>query len=266
MCTRSIDRLSVTTIWFSVILLTLTACQQDDNSNPSSGAEKTTLTQTLEFGATVLQSTAALDPFDIYLVGFHPMKEDPSHQMEAHHLCQQVTEEFAQCVLFDGNHENARLNGIEYIISARLFDALPAEEQQYWHPHNYEILSGQLVAPGLPQLAEEKLMEQKMNSYGKTWHLWNTNDADSEPSLPLGDAMLGWSFNRDGEAYPELIRQRDEKLGIDTAERRKQRQNLVPLARPQKGVDALNKAFPEPTRAIPGVAEDTADSAAGRQH
>ena len=40
----------------------------------------------------------------------------------------------------------------------------------YWHPHNYEILSCELVMPGLPQTAEKAAIEGKINSYGKTWH------------------------------------------------------------------------------------------------
>src|ERR1051325_6973784 len=113
------------------------------------GEEKSTKTLMLETGAKVLQSNAPVQVMDIYLVGFHPMKEDPAHQMEAHHFCHQVNEDFAQCALFDSNTKDAHLNGIEYIISEKVFSSLPLEEQQYWHPHNYEILSGQLVAPGL---------------------------------------------------------------------------------------------------------------------
>ena len=58
-----------------------------------------------------------------------------------------MNQDFAQCALFDGNGRDARLNGVEYIISEKLFETLPHEERQYWHPHNAEILSGQLVAP-----------------------------------------------------------------------------------------------------------------------
>lgn len=83
--------------------------------------------------------------------------------------------DFAQCILFDGNGPEARLTGIEYIISEKLFQNLPEEEQQYWHPHNFEILSGQLVAPAIPEIAEHELMLLKMNSYGKTWHVWDTS-------------------------------------------------------------------------------------------
>ncbi|WP_431272048.1 hypothetical protein [Dankookia sp. P2] len=42
-------------------------------------------------------------------------------------------------------------------------------------------------------------------------------------------------------------------MGIDTAERRRARQDLRPLARPQHGVDALRGRFGRPTEAVPGV-------------
>lgn len=218
------------------------------------GREETAKTRTLEAGAAALQTDAPLGPMNVYLVGFHPMKEDPAHQMEAHHYCSQVNEEFAQCVLFDGNTRDANLNGVEYIISERLFESLPEEEKRYWHPHNYEILSGQLVAPGLPHAAEKELMRGKMNSYGKTWHVWSTRTADGQgDELPLGEPMLAWSFNRDGEAKPGLVERRDARMGVDTEETRRKRRDLVPLALPQAGVDALQGEFPGPTESIPGV-------------
>jgi len=194
---------------------------------------------------------------DVYLVGFHPLKEDPTHQVEAHHFCRQVNEDFAQCALFDGNTQAANLNGIEYIISEKLFATLPEEEKQYWHPHNYEILSGQLVAPGLPEVAEKALMKSKMNSYGKTWHVWNTGSMGAgAEKLPLGKPMLAWSFNHDGEAKPGLVEQRDKQMDMNTSARRKARQDLVALAKPQAGVEALKgvrdtKAVVQDTPAAP---------------
>lgn len=198
---------------------------------------------------------------DMYLVGFHPMKDHPEHQMEAHHFCRQVNEDFAQCVLFDGNGRSANLNGIEYIISEKLFETLAEDERRYWHPHNAEILSGQLVAPGIPPVAEKQLMKGKMNSYGKTWHVWNTG-VMGQPGdkLPLGPAMLAWSFNRDGEANPGLIEQRDARMNINSAEKRRQRADLQSLAKPQSGVDDLKSRFPsgEP---ISGVVDKKAGAA-----
>lgn len=216
------------------------------------GADTSARTDALKVGAKAMQSAAPLGPMDVYLVGFHPLKNAPQQQMIAHHYCTQVNEDFAQCTLFDGNTRDANLTGIEFIISERLFLALPEAERQYWHPHNGEILSGQLVAPGIPEAAEKELMRSKMNSYGKTWHVWMTHEGHR---LPLGPAMLAWSFSRDGEAHPALVEERDRALGVNSAEKRKSRVGLTPLARPQYGVDALHGAFPGPTRTIPGVVD-----------
>ncbi|HWL28584.1 MAG TPA: DUF1264 domain-containing protein, partial [Burkholderiaceae bacterium] len=155
-------RVAVVTV---AVMCTVSTAHSRDASQPDvqpPGAEKSGTTRVLELGAKVLQGNSPLGPFDVYLVGFHPMKDHPEQQTEAHHYCSQVNEDFAQCVLFDGNSRDANLNGIEYIISEKAFDSLPQEERQYWHPHNGEILSGQLVAPGIPEVAEKTLMKQKM--------------------------------------------------------------------------------------------------------
>lgn len=218
------------------------------------GDPKSAKTRALETGARVLQSNAPLQPFDVYLVGFHPMKDQPELQMEAHHYCHQMSEDFAQCSLFDGSGRNAKLNGIEYIISEKLFETLPVAERKFWHPHNGEILSGQLVAPDIPAAAEKALMKSKMNSYGKTWHTWNTgHEGHPADPLPLGPPALAWSFNRDGEALPSLVEKRDRKLDISTAEKRRQRADLQQVAKPQSGVDDLKGKFARPVSDIPGV-------------
>jgi hypothetical protein len=214
----------------------------------------------LELGAGLLQDHDPMRGFDAYVVGFHCARDEPSMQMEAHHYCRVVNDDFLQCVIFDGNTRTANLIGVEYIVSERLFATLPATEQELWHPHNYEVLSGELVAPGLPLAAEKAFLSRLMNSYGKTWHTWHTGRHDQGPgdALPLGQPMLMWSFNRDGEADADLKRDRDEALGIDVAQRRAQRQDLLLAAHPQRGVDLLKEAFPQ-ARPVPGVL----DAAAG---
>lgn len=117
----------------------------------TAGGDKSATTRALETGARLLQSNAPAAALDVHLSGFHPLKDDPSHQMHAHHFCRQLNEDLMQCALFDGSTADARLNGIEYIVSARLYATLPAEERRFWHPHNGEILSGQLLAPGRPR-------------------------------------------------------------------------------------------------------------------
>ena len=92
-----------------------------------------------------------------------------------------------------------------------------------------------------------------MNSYGKTWHFWMTGSGGAPgDTIPMGDPHLAWSFNRDGEIKPGMIESRDQRMGIDTAGKRRERQDLVGLAKPQSGVDDLKAKFPA-AQPIPGV-------------
>src|SRR3954471_17754889 len=119
--------------------LALAACG-GNNSAPKTQAQgeaDRVDTKALETGAHAMQDITPIKQIGVYMVGFHPMKDDPSHQMEAHHYCNQVNEDFAQCVLFDGNTKQANLNGVEYIVSEKLYHTLPDAERKYWHPHNY---------------------------------------------------------------------------------------------------------------------------------
>jgi hypothetical protein len=215
----------------------------------------------LETGANLLQRTAPVNEISMYLNGFHAAKGDPGMQMESHHYCDQVNEEFAQCVLYDGNTADARLHGVEYIISERLYLTLAADERPYWHPHNYEVLSGTLRMPGLPDAAEKEALRGKMNSYGKTWHVWMTGVYGAKPdALPVGPPHLAWSFNHDGEAMPGMVEDRDRRMGLDSARARDDRKDLVPLAKPQGGVTAMVGRFPNAKPAIEGI-EDNGDDA-----
>lgn len=215
----------------------------------------------LEAGAALLQDMTPLKDFDVYVCGLHCAKGEPEMQMEAHHYCRQVNQDLLQCVIFDGNTKDANLIGIEYIISERLFETLPEDEKPYWHPHNYEVLSGQLAAPGLPEPAERAFLKELVNSYGKTWHTWHTgrHDGQGEPGhpLPFGDAKLMWSFNRDGEADESLKQDFQSTMGIDEAANRERRAPLRERAHPQEGVDTMAGDFTG-TTPVPGVVDKAA--------
>ena len=245
--------------------ITVTSGCGNGNTPPQNaatpGTPRTVETAALEAGADLLQAKAPVASIAMYLNGFHVSKDDPEMQMEAHHYCNQVNQDLAQCVLFDGNTADARLMGIEYIVSSTLYATLPPDEKAYWHPHNYEILSGQLRMPGLAAPLEKQALKTKINSYGKTWHTWMTGlqNRPSDP-LPLGPPHLQWSMNRDGEVAPELLAARDKRFGFDTVATRQQRSDLVLLTRPQAGVDTLAEHFPS-ARPIPGVADNGDPSA-----
>ncbi|HEY6729185.1 MAG TPA: OBAP family protein [Polyangiaceae bacterium] len=200
-------------------------------------------TKLLEKGAEVLQDLSAVRSFDHYLNGFHVMKDAPALHMEAHHYCKGMNEEFTQCVIFDGNTQDSNLIGIEYIISERLFESLPTDEKKRWHPHNYEILSGQLMLPGVPDMAEKAALAKKLNSYGKTWHVWDTGHwgHPAAQELPVGQPLLAWSYNRDGEAPAALVERRDARMHVDTSRKRGQRADLAAAAKPQAGTEELRE-------------------------
>jgi hypothetical protein len=239
-------------------LVVAAGCAREDTppSNPQAppGAEKKLGTKVLEKSAEALQDLSPIRALDHYLDGFHVMKDDPGLHMEAHHYCKGMNEEFTQCVIFDGNTKESNLVGLEYIISEALFESLSEEEKKTWHPHNYEILSGQLILPGVPAVAEKAALEKKINSYGKTWHVWDTGHAGHPAAhkLPVGTPLLAWSYNRDGEAPPGLVEARDKRMMVDTAEKRRGRAELAGKAKPQRGVDAL-KAKLSGTSAPAGV-------------
>jgi Protein of unknown function (DUF1264) len=109
------------------------ACGGDNTplprSEPVPGADRTAKTGALETGANLVQAKAPVEKIAMYLNGFHVSQDDPKMQMEAHHYCNQANEDLAQCLLFDGNTADARMIGIEYVISEKLYNTLPAGEK-----------------------------------------------------------------------------------------------------------------------------------------
>lgn len=59
-----------------------------------------------------------------HVCGFHFYAHDQTRQVHAHHLCTRVNEDFRQCIIYDSPRADARLIGIEYIISEKLFDGM----------------------------------------------------------------------------------------------------------------------------------------------
>jgi len=218
------------------IALCLSACGggNTESSVQAPGAEETAATRTLEAGAAALQSRPPIEAINAYLDGFHFYNGQMNVQMEAHHYCAILNEEVIQCVIYDGNVKDAKLMGVEYIISEALFSGLPEQEKALWHSHVHEVASGQLVAPGIPEVAEHALMEKLIHTYGKTWHTWHT---DLDKDLPRGVPQLMMGFTADGQADPKMVAARDRRLGVDSAEKRKKRAD-IPVPTVAAGADA----------------------------
>src|SRR5580658_2524153 len=99
----------------------------------------------LDVAAGAMQPKYPLSAMSTYLNGFHMYADEMGRQVEATHFCIHLRHDLHQCVIFDRNAPDARLIGIEYIISEERFRSLPEDEKRLWHSHNYEVKSGILV-------------------------------------------------------------------------------------------------------------------------
>jgi hypothetical protein len=225
------------TISMTLAAATLVGCGRENttrsNVTPPGGPE-TAKTKTLEAGAAALQNKPPVEALNAYLDGFHFYNGRPNAQMEAHHYCSIVNEDVTQCVIYDGNQKDAKIMGVEYIVSARLFATLPTEEKALWHSHVHEVKSGQLIAPGIPEVAEKELMKTLIGTYGKTWHTWHT---EADKALPTGVPQLMMGFTADGQQDRAMVAARDQRFGIDSGAKKRDRENIeVPPIDP--GADA----------------------------
>lgn len=172
--------------------------------------------------------------------GLHFYSGQMDRQVVAHHFCSHVTEDLMQCVIYDSNRKDAKLIGIEYVLSARAFKALPPEEKKLWHSHLYEVKSGLLTAPDLAEKAEKPLMKAFATTYGKTWHTWQV---DRNAQVPLGIPQLMMAFTADGQVQPKLLAERNQLPGATADAKRRQRAGL-PDAPTDPEADAWRRAAP----------------------
>jgi hypothetical protein len=176
----------------------------------------------LDLASGAIQHKYPLDAMSTYLNGFHMYADDMGRQVEASHFCIHLRHDLHQCVIFDRNAPDARLIGIEYIISEERFRALPDDEKRLWHSHHYEVKSGELIAPGIPDLAEHAYFEDLVTTYGKTFHYWQYDRDD----FPYGIPQLMMGLTEDGQINQALVEARDRRLGVSTAQKREKRADI----------------------------------------
>lgn len=133
----------------------------------------------------------------MYLDGFHTyrkekdLKGETQQQIRTAHYCKKINHDLFQCLLYDGNGANARVIGIEYVISDKLFQTLPPSEQKYWHAHSSEVDENLLVLPGLKEEEQKNILSSLRSTHGKTWQVWpNLSDA-----VPIGEPVLMWNVD-----------------------------------------------------------------------
>lgn len=142
--------------------------------------------------------------------GVHLMKDDPTESRIAYHFCKSVHPELNQCVLYDGTGPDARLIGIEYLVSDAIYQSMPDDEKLYWHDHKFEVDSGLLKSLTQSGNEEAATLAQVRTMWGKVYHTW----VDGK-SYPRGPARLFWSVTGnkpfelpDGTSLPAELRRK----------------------------------------------------------
>ncbi|KAF9629396.1 hypothetical protein BFW01_g10599 [Lasiodiplodia theobromae] len=190
-------------------------------TNKAAGEPLTMKSHVLETGATLTQDFRPVKNICAHLNAFHVYANDTSRFVEANHYCSHLNEDVRQCILYDSPEPNARLIGIEYMITPKLYGTLPPEERRYWHSHVFEVKSGMLIMPQpsvvVPEAAwekaESKEMEDVVELYGKVFHLWQTDRGDK---IPLGEPQLMTSFTAEGQFdFAKNVGDRDRRFGSD---------------------------------------------------
>ncbi|KAK3060151.1 hypothetical protein LTS18_009194 [Coniosporium uncinatum] len=174
----------------------------------------------LDAGAAATQDFTPLKQICAHLNAFHAYASDPSRCVESNHYCAHVNHDVRQCILYDSAGPDARLIGIEYMISPTLYETLDSEERKLWHSHVFEVKSAMLIMPtpkAVPEAVWEKAenaeMEGVVKIYGKIYHLWQTDRGDK---LPLGEPKLMTSYTAgDQFDFERLVGERDQKFGSD---------------------------------------------------
>ncbi|THV05563.1 DUF1264-domain-containing protein [Dendrothele bispora CBS 962.96] len=178
------------------------------------------------------------------LCALHPYAHDTARPaVPAYHYCTHNTSaDLHQCIVFDSNEPTARLIGVEYIITEKLFRTLDDEEKKLWHSHKYEIESGLLTMiakPGIPSGVDSTLempaLKDLHTTYGKTWHLWQIDRGDI---LPLGLPQLMKSFNRPEDVTADVIKDHERRTGTNVQAKAEFRANYLDTSyQPLSGAD-----------------------------
>lgn len=198
--------------------LALYACDLKEN-----GTGKIAQMKVLEANAESLKNDAPPTAVRAHVCGFHFESGAIQRQASGHTYISNLGEDIMQCVIYDSDKPQARIIGIEYIISREKFESLPEEEKKFWHSHVHEVKSGQLIAPRLTEGVEKELMRDLVGTYGKTWHTWQVARGDA---LPLGEPRLMMGSTADGQIAADLIDARDREFEVSSEKKRESREDL----------------------------------------
>ncbi|XP_021749381.1 oil body-associated protein 2A-like [Chenopodium quinoa] len=197
---------------------------RDDGTTP--GKALTVGQQVIDRGAQLMTtSMKPINNMSQYFNTFGMYSHDMSRQIETHHFVSRLNQDFCQCAVYDSDLPSARLIGIVYIISEKIFEGLPPDEQKLWHSHTYKIKAGLWNNPRVPGIIENSELQTFAKMYGKFWCTWQVDRGDK---LPLGAPALMMSPQPESTICAEMVKKRDEKYQISSDNLISSRANIAP--------------------------------------
>jgi len=124
-------------------------------TNDALGRDISGTNKVLDNSAALTQNFAPVNQICAHLNAFHVYAADPGRCVEANHYCSHLNEDVRQCLIYDSPEKNARLIGVEYMISAAQYKTLDEAERKLWHSHVFEVKSGMLIMPTPPMLPND---------------------------------------------------------------------------------------------------------------
>ncbi|MDX2038170.1 MAG: DUF1264 domain-containing protein [Isosphaeraceae bacterium] len=120
--------------------------------------------------------------------GVHLLKDDPKTARTAYHFCKPLNDDVNQCLLYDGTGPNAKLIGVEYLVSDKIYRSMPESEKTHWHDHLHEVDSGLIRSLTQTGKEEAETLAAVRTLWGKVYHTWIDGEI-----YPQGPARLFWS-------------------------------------------------------------------------
>lgn len=189
------------------------------------GGAKTLTAKAVDAGAAMLQSLEPIKAFQQHVCTWAIFSHDMNRKIQTHHHAARLNDDFLQCAVYDSDQSNARLIGVEYVVSENVFKDLPPEEKKLWHSHEFEIREGLWVNPGVPETVEKQEVKGLAHTYGKFWCTWQFDRGDV---LPMGmpALMMSPQAEEPGRIPNDSVDKRDAMYGISSSSRKHNRADI----------------------------------------
>ncbi|HWR26377.1 MAG TPA: DUF1264 domain-containing protein [candidate division Zixibacteria bacterium] len=147
----------------------------------------------------VTASSKPVDGFTLHIDAKMHFPSDPD--IIAHHYCKTVADGLIECQLYDSDAEDARLVGVETVVSPEIYNTFTDAEKALWHYHKTELPRVDARLPDLTPDDAAKVVKSLEETYGKLYILWDPGKG----SLPLGNPGITILDSKPAPAFEAII-------------------------------------------------------------